>query len=84
MAISKLKDSVFVKVIAMIILLSGIWIIGYLSGLEIGQKKAEQAFIRQNQNKNTQAEIQLPQIPEIPDNQNTGLNNQLPQIPQIK
>ncbi len=78
-----LKENTLVKVIALVILLAVIWTIGYLSGLEIGQKRAEQNLTQQNQKENNQTKALLPQIPAIPGNQGTASNNQLPQIPTV-
>ena len=79
-----LKQNTLVKAVGIIVLSAVVWTIGYLSGLEIGQKKAEQNFSQQRQNENNQRAAQLPKIPNVPDNQNTGLSDQLPAIPQIK
>lgn len=78
-----LKNNPLVKAIAIIVLSAVVWTVGYLSGLEIGQKKAEQKFSQQNQNQNNQQPAQLPQIPAVPDGQGRALSNQLPQIPVV-
>ena len=81
---SNLKDNTLVKVIAVIILMVGVWTIGYLSGLEIGQKRAEQNFSQTNQEAANQKDAQLlPRIPQVPANQGSASNNQLPQIPAV-
>lgn len=79
-----LKNNPLVKAIAIVVLSAVVWTVGYLSGLEIGQKRAEQKFSQQNQDQNNQQKAQLPQIPTASNNQSEVTNNQLPAIPQIK
>lgn len=80
---SNLKNNPLVKAIAIVVLSAIVWTVGYLSGLEIGQKRAEQNFSQQNQNQNKQQNAQLPKIPEGSENQGEVTNNQLPQIPEV-
>lgn len=80
----QLKNAIIVKVIAIVVFTAVVWTIGYLSGLEIGQKRTEQNFSQQNQNQKDQNGALLPQIPEAAGNNSAGQNNVLPQIPTIK
>lgn len=78
-----LKNNPLVKAIAIVVLSAMVWTVGYLSGLEIGQKKAEQKFNQQSQNQNNQQKAILPQIPDTTDGQDRFSPDQLPQIPQV-
>ncbi|MFA6304466.1 MAG: hypothetical protein WCV73_01360 [Patescibacteria group bacterium] len=81
---STIQKNLLIKVIGLIILLLAIWLIGYFSGLEIGQKKAIQEFSLQNQQKqNFEQNNQLPQIPAGAEAGANLTNNAFPEIPKI-
>ena len=80
----KTKKKILMTVVGLVILVSLGWLIGYLSGIKIGLEIAGKKEINLNQNQaDTAANNNLPQIPAVPDNYQATANNLLPQAPSL-